>query len=218
MFINIRRLLRTCSLLLPFALLLPTTHAVAAICDITAPGFDHGSDAYYELYMGKPVEQNTQQEIRSLTRKLQGKWSGVLVETTCLGGGETKREKIENFDVDARISKDYSGLLALRAEKTQKRHVTLEDLIVLSPGERKTYRKSFKGKPAASYVVTPSDSELFFAEKARVTRISGFGRTGSRLVHQINELRLEGDQLIIERHIYINGSFASREEWALERG
>jgi len=212
MFVNIRRFLHSCSLLLPFALLLPSTQVVAAICNVTAPGFDHGNDAYYELYLDKPIEKSTKQEIRSLSRKLQGKWSGVVVETTCLGNVLTKRKITKNFDVDAHIGNDFSGMLELRAEKSTKRRVTLERL-VLSPGERKTYRKFFKGKPAASYVVTPFDDGLVFAEKARVD-----GLQGARLMHQINELRLDGDQLIIERHIYINGFFAAREEWALERG
>lgn len=212
MFINIRRLLRTCSLLLPFALLLPTTHAVAAICDITAPGFDHGSDAYYELYLDEPVEQSTKKEIRSISRKLSGRWSGVVVETTCLGNIIEQRKISKSFDVDAHIGNDFRGVLELRAEKSKKRRVTLERLI-LSPGERKNYRKFFKGKPAASYVVTPYDNGLTFVEKARVD-----GLQGARLMHQVNEVTLDGNQLIIERHIFINGFFAAREEWVLKRG
>lgn len=200
-----------------------TTTSIASVCLTTAPGYDNGGAEYFELYTGDPLKSRNNMSVRRIaqdpdtakgverfSKKLRGRWSGTVTETICKGDQHALREVTIHEKVAARIDDRFSGALAIEAERSNRRRTKLEGL-ELTPRKRLRH-VHVNGRVAFSLVELNSEHNFSFEEKSRVE-----GPTGARLVHQIRDVEVIGDQLRVEREIYINGFFAAHEEWLLER-
>ncbi len=189
-----------------------------------------GSD-YYELNK-PPIDEGTSRQLREFAEQIDGKWRGTGLEVKCGVSDGEPLSTIINFEADADISQHFQGAIILRAEKESKRKIHLEK-IGISPNIDKQRQDRRRGM--YSYTVSFDDpNTMIFEEKFRVftkarpternagapsypypnngTTLSFFG-----LFHEIKSVKLVNDTLEINRDIYVNGRFATTQEWQLTR-
>ena len=186
---------------------------------------------YYELNK-PPIDESTSRQLREFAQQIDGKWRGTGFEVKCGISDGKPLSTIINFEADADISQHFQGAIILRAEKESTRKVHLEK-IGISPNIDKQRQDRRKG--LYSYTVSfDNPNTMIFEEKFRVfTKAPPTGRTAGApsfpypnndaelsffgLFHEIKSVKLVNDTLEINRDIYVNGRFATNQEWQLTR-
>ncbi|GAB3115089.1 hypothetical protein GCM10027217_47060 [Pseudomaricurvus hydrocarbonicus] len=159
-------------------------------------------EGYYELeneYIPTVDEKN---QLENLFRQLEGDWLGDLIFKDCKGSVGEPREEYQDATLEVDIELDSAGNLNIHAEKTfaEDNVLRLENLELLN------------GFWIYDLNMV-ADNHFVFIEKSRRNNVNA----GARLVETRYEIIADQSSLSMQRVTYINGYYASQEEWQLFR-
>lgn len=215
-----------------------THHATAKDCYEKSPNFSDQGEEYYNLEEPITLSNKDQDQIKSLFRKIEGKWKGALISTECKGSDNAPKLKIREGIVTAKIkSNTGTGLIAKATlSYPQKRIKRAENLSLLGKAPifgfdfpdknhfvfSEKYRRA-NVKRKTSKKTTSNTGNIFSrifstitgnATVANNTNKPSKTRT-SRLIEIIYDINLNAGTLTFTRSYYTNGVYTGEERWVM---
>lgn len=202
-------------------LAMTSTGAHAMQCGST---FQHNGD--YRTVQATEFDDKTLRAVDDFVQRIDGDWEGAGLDIRCSGSNDESRSTITNFDVEAEISRHWTGRSVIQVEQDSDRFVSLERF-TLSPDTEHNLIDSYGNKTNQNYdsIDFSTPNTMVYKQKYRVVierddpeAVDGT-RTFIRHVFEIKTVSLSDDQnaLTVNRDIYVNGRFSAQQEWQLYR-
>jgi hypothetical protein len=183
-----------------------TNTAIAASCYDPSPNLADQGDEYYNLERPIALSNAEQNQIKFLFEQLRGNWAGQGTHTECFGLDSAPEERVSNVKLNLKTESNDPLHIAFNAEvKNMDNGVTTPERVDL-----------IGQNPLFSFDVI-ADNHITFSEKYRSA--SGVAKQSkkrlTRLIENIYEIKLTGNQLHFIKYYYLNGVYVAKDDWVL---
>jgi hypothetical protein len=204
------------------AWLLISQSAIAYECYALSDAFQAlGPDDYYDA---EPISVPDDAPALAFLTDLEGKWTGTLQESDCVGPDSRPVIKTKSAEVDAEIVENSSAFLTVKMKKEYGRgssandtltlliHDTLYALSVVGTSLEANERQRRFYLPPELLVILNDDS---ISDSAKQTARNKLQR--GRFVEIESHIEQQGDRLDIEWHLFTNGVYVYSQTLNLQR-